>query len=77
MIWSSERPSVPGYYWLEGGGLSWARIVSVWEVDDGGVLRVSEPERTLLVRELRDYPDSCRWAGPLVPPSEPRGEESQ
>ena len=63
MIWTSDKPSKPGFYWYQTPGQR-ARVVEV--VRDSQLKWLYITQTGAVVDELRE--GDYRWAGPLVQP---------
>lgn len=75
LVWTADRPKLPGYYWLrDGARLSRPYVVEVQQ-------DWSEPTVPLVVQEYRPEDcgvqylrdgiyDDCLWAGPIEQPDE-------
>jgi len=64
--WSSERPTVPGWYWWRGNGMT--EVVKVYQRD--AIVRLAFMNGNRFV--LAHITAVDEWAGPLVPPEERR-----
>lgn len=66
VLWDDQRPTEPGWYWLEIRGHRYADPIQIWEAD--GLLWQSYDTATDL--EGFDRQDGVlRWAGPLPEPT--------
>lgn len=69
--WSSERPTVEGWYWRRfvfSHGESYPEIVNVWALQDKR-LRVRSTTASCFLSNKRF--DRDEWCGPLPLPEEP------
>ena len=80
MIWSTERPTKPGAYWLKQGAMVSLVYVEPWyESNSPGVLHEGEvvtmqPGDWIVSYFGLEFPDRLdphmgEWAGPLEPPT--------
>lgn len=70
LVWSSEKPTKPGYYWVrsEGEGVTSVPIIREVVVHDG-TLRVLIG--WVWLAHVEEEPDDMYWAGPIPLPEEP------
>jgi hypothetical protein len=63
--WSSDAPSVPGFYWCLKYGRP--RVVYVWKYKDSGRLFTSEGGGAPL--DDREMYGGAQWSGPIRTPA--------
>jgi hypothetical protein len=66
--WTTEKPTVPGWYWWRANGKD-DSIVRLIETQEGGLIVQFETGHCAYVRNVPDG----EWAGPLTPPSDGEG----
>ena len=67
LVWTRNRPKVPGWYWLSAPVGYTPRIVRVWESSEG--LTVEAERGNFWPLKKRGGWKGCKWAGPIPFPN--------